>query len=209
MKKLMKNKKGFTIVELVIVIAVIGILAGVLIPTFGGIINRANESSAVQLARTSLTNVLSGNVQNGTLNSAEFVINNGSKTYQFSYANGKLNTEDSADGSVKAGEDNLGTNLALNSDGNAVVGGYSMIIIRSATEESDSIVFTDKEKAAVIAAFKAANKTGDTEVTVAAALSNDSKKITVTIGSGESVKNVEFAVYFNSDFSGSTVAFIK
>lgn len=29
-----KNKKGFTIVELVIVIAVIGILAAVLIPTF-------------------------------------------------------------------------------------------------------------------------------------------------------------------------------
>lgn len=208
MKKLMKNKKGFTIVELVIVIAVIGILAGVLIPTFGGIINRANESSAVQLARTSLTNVLSGNVQNGTLNSAEFVINNGSKTYQFSYANGKLDTEDSADGSVKAGEDNLGTNLALNSDGNAVVGGYSMIIIRGATE-SDSTVFTDKEKAAVIAAFTAANKTGDTEVAVTAALSNDSKKITVTIGSGNSAKNVVFAVYFNSDFSGSTVAFIK
>ena len=208
MKKLMKNKKGFTIVELVIVIAVIGILAGVLIPTFGGIINRANESSAVQLARTSLTNVLSGNVQNGTLNSAEFVINNGSKTYQFSYANGKLDTEDSADGSVKAGEDNLGTNLALNSDGNAVVGGYSMIIIRGATE-SDSTVFTDKEKAAVIAAFTAANKNGDTEAAVTAALSNDSKKITVTIGSGNSAKNVVFAVYFNSDFSGSTVAFIK
>ncbi len=208
MKKLMKNKKGFTIVELVIVIAVIGILAGVLIPTFGGIINRANESSAVQLARTSLTNVLSGNVQNGTLNSAEFVINNGSKTYQFSYANGKLDTEDSADGSVKAGEDNLGTNLALNSDGNAVVGGYSMIIIRGATE-SDSTVFTDKEKAAVIAAFTAANKTGNTEVTVTAVISSDSKKITVTVGSGESAKNVEFAVYFNSDFSGSTVAFIK
>ena len=42
------NKKGFTIVELVIVIAVIAILAGVLIPTFGGIITRANESAAMQ-----------------------------------------------------------------------------------------------------------------------------------------------------------------
>ena len=44
------NKKGFTIVELVIVIAVIAILAGVLIPTFGGIIDRANESAAKQEA---------------------------------------------------------------------------------------------------------------------------------------------------------------
>lgn len=42
------NKKGFTIVELVIVIAVIAILAGVLIPTFGGIIERANESAEMQ-----------------------------------------------------------------------------------------------------------------------------------------------------------------
>jgi len=45
----MKNtKKGFTIVELVIVIAVIAILAGVLIPTFSGIVEKANRSSAVQ-----------------------------------------------------------------------------------------------------------------------------------------------------------------
>ena len=42
------NKKGFTIVELVIVIAVIAILAAVLIPTFGGVIKKANESSALQ-----------------------------------------------------------------------------------------------------------------------------------------------------------------
>ena len=36
------NKKGFTIVELVVVIAVIAILAAVLIPTFSGIIKKAN-----------------------------------------------------------------------------------------------------------------------------------------------------------------------
>ena len=42
------NKKGFTIVELVIVIAVIAILAGVLIPTFAGIIKKANISKAQQ-----------------------------------------------------------------------------------------------------------------------------------------------------------------
>ena len=44
------NKKGFTIVELVIVIAVIAILAGVMIPTFGGIIKTANESAVKQAA---------------------------------------------------------------------------------------------------------------------------------------------------------------
>ena len=42
------NKKGFTIVELVIVIAVIAILAGVLIPTFSGIVKKAQVSSLEQ-----------------------------------------------------------------------------------------------------------------------------------------------------------------
>ena len=46
MKKM--NKKGFTIVELVIVIAVIAILAAVMIPTFSGIVAKAQESAATQ-----------------------------------------------------------------------------------------------------------------------------------------------------------------
>ena len=45
------NKKGFTIVELVIVIAVIAILAAVLIPTFSGIIRKANLSADQQAVR--------------------------------------------------------------------------------------------------------------------------------------------------------------
>ena len=45
------NKKGFTIVELVVVIAVIAILAAVLIPTFSGVVEKANESKAMQEAK--------------------------------------------------------------------------------------------------------------------------------------------------------------
>ena len=53
----MKNtkKRGFTIVELVIVIAVIAILAAVLIPTFSNVIKKANESKALQNARNTWT----------------------------------------------------------------------------------------------------------------------------------------------------------
>ena len=45
------NKKGFTIVELVIVVAVIAILAAVLIPTFSGIINKAKLTSDQKAVR--------------------------------------------------------------------------------------------------------------------------------------------------------------
>ena len=51
------NKKGFTIVELVIVIAVIGILAAVLIPTFGTIVTDANKTATIQAARTKYSEV--------------------------------------------------------------------------------------------------------------------------------------------------------
>lgn len=44
-------KKGFTIVELVIVIAVIAILAAVLIPTFANLVDKANETVDMQLVK--------------------------------------------------------------------------------------------------------------------------------------------------------------
>lgn len=49
MKKM--NKKGFTIVELVIVIAVIAILSAVLIPTFSGVVGEAKLTAAKSDAR--------------------------------------------------------------------------------------------------------------------------------------------------------------
>lgn len=55
------NKKGFTIVELVIVIAVVAVLAAVLIPTFVSLVNKANQSSDIQAARQ-MNEVLAGGV---------------------------------------------------------------------------------------------------------------------------------------------------
>ena len=57
MKKL--NKKGFMIVELSIVIAVVAILSAVLIPTFSSIVNKAKDSSAVQEAKNAYTQYIS------------------------------------------------------------------------------------------------------------------------------------------------------
>ena len=62
MKK--SNKKGFTIVELVIVIAVIAILAAVLIPTFSNVIKKANESAALQAGRNAYTEIMAATTAN-------------------------------------------------------------------------------------------------------------------------------------------------
>lgn len=52
MMKSQNKKRGFTIIELVIVVTVIAILSAVLIPTFAGVIKRANLSADEQAVRT-------------------------------------------------------------------------------------------------------------------------------------------------------------
>ena len=58
---MIKNRKGFTTVELVIVIAVIAILATALIPTFGGLIESANKTSRDQEAKNIYNDFLNEN----------------------------------------------------------------------------------------------------------------------------------------------------
>ncbi|MHB1315053.1 MAG: prepilin-type N-terminal cleavage/methylation domain-containing protein [Christensenellales bacterium] len=51
MKKIRKNKKGFTLVEIIIVIAIIAILAAILIPTMSGYITAAEDQQYIANAR--------------------------------------------------------------------------------------------------------------------------------------------------------------
>lgn len=51
MKKMLKNKKGFSLVELVIVIAIMGVLAAVAISMFTGMIQRSRKQADVVRAQ--------------------------------------------------------------------------------------------------------------------------------------------------------------
>ena len=83
------NKKGFTIVELVIVIAVIAILSAVLIPTFGTVIEDANATSAQQEARNAYTKYIQTYSKDAAKLDADLVIVVDG-TYYFSVVDGQI-----------------------------------------------------------------------------------------------------------------------
>ncbi len=68
------NKKGFTIVELVIVIAVVAVLAAVLIPTFAGLIDKANISNDTILVKNINTALTAESVLEGDPKSIDEVL---------------------------------------------------------------------------------------------------------------------------------------
>ena len=90
MKKLF-NKKGFTIVELVIVIAVIAILAAVLIPTFSNLTEKANESAALQAANNEYKNwQIDYSDTDKTVEGSYFVVEQNGDEYFFKVEGSKL-----------------------------------------------------------------------------------------------------------------------
>ena len=106
-------KKGFTLVELVIVIAVIAILSAVLIPTFGNVIENSKTTSAYENARNAMTSYSVNNegasIGDGwvvVFNSAQAYIEGGStgaseSSKKISYKDGQLVKEYKAEGSSK------------------------------------------------------------------------------------------------------------
>ncbi|MBS7264018.1 MAG: prepilin-type N-terminal cleavage/methylation domain-containing protein, partial [Eubacteriales bacterium] len=83
---MMKNKRrGFTVVELVIVVAVVAILATVLIPTFSNVLKKADESAALLRAKNLLTELVADYVLQGKETDLVAFIESGNKVYTFGY----------------------------------------------------------------------------------------------------------------------------
>jgi len=86
--KSLSSKRGFTVTELAIVIAVIAVLVAVLVPTFVNLIGKANESAALQNARNTYTQMtLVASVAGDTLPD-DAIIKSGD--YYYTMTNGVL-----------------------------------------------------------------------------------------------------------------------
>ena len=84
-------RKGFTTVELVIVIAVIAILATALIPTFGGLINSANNTKYMSEAKETYNDYMLADTAKAS--SETYYIKADSADVYFKVNAGKLDTE--------------------------------------------------------------------------------------------------------------------
>ena len=88
----MKNsKKGFTIVELVIVIAIIAILAAILIPSFAGLIQKGKDAAALADARVIYSEYIAANDE---VDDPVYVkVTQDDTAVYFKVENGRLNDE--------------------------------------------------------------------------------------------------------------------
>ena len=63
----MRKNAGFSLVELIVVISIIAVLAGILIPVFANVAEEAKNSEAVQNANSVYTNYAIIHAQDGSL----------------------------------------------------------------------------------------------------------------------------------------------
>ncbi|MBQ9949237.1 MAG: prepilin-type N-terminal cleavage/methylation domain-containing protein [Clostridia bacterium] len=90
---MMRSTRGFTLVELIIVIAVIGLLAAILIPVFSNVINKANAKSALSDAKNTVSQYVIDKTDNPNLpENIVIFVKKANKMYVYGY---NTNTSDS------------------------------------------------------------------------------------------------------------------
>ncbi len=94
----LKKLKGFTLVELIVVIAIIGVLAAILVPSMIGYVKKAKVTTANSTAK-SFHDAVQVAITELDIQGFTFDSSTDGTTYVYSYAPGKATTTPKAEGS--------------------------------------------------------------------------------------------------------------
>lgn len=99
-KKKLAEKAGFTLVELIVVIAILGILAGIAVPMYTGYIKRANDAKVLSELSGVLTTAQAANAMTGNVNEVAKITVDNAGTVAVTATGGGTSSEDYVDAFV-------------------------------------------------------------------------------------------------------------
>ncbi|MEG0321267.1 MAG: prepilin-type N-terminal cleavage/methylation domain-containing protein, partial [Oscillospiraceae bacterium] len=85
-----KSKKGFTLAELLIVIAIIGVLVAIAIPVFSAQLTRANKAVTDANTRSALAEATVDYLEDEVLTKKEYKYDGDTNTYTAAIVEGKI-----------------------------------------------------------------------------------------------------------------------